>query len=125
MAYLGARRNLRKGPNRPPIRNSSPTPLKRLSFSRYPLRPGSWSFSSIGGSCHEEEESLVPSDVGDFGGVARQLIRCREGGSATNFYCSQSGTLVGCSHLGRQKGAGRRRPCHHRPRHGCCPRCQY
>ena len=31
-------------------------------------------FSSIGGSCHEEEESLVPSDVVDFSIVARHPI---------------------------------------------------
>ena len=37
-----------------------------------PLR--SWSFSSIGGSGHEEEESLVASDVVDFSIVARQRV---------------------------------------------------
>ena len=37
--------------------------LKRLSasVSRYPVRLDRGHFSSIGGSCHEEEESLVPS----------------------------------------------------------------
>jgi len=32
-------------------------------------------FSSIGGSCHEEEEPLVPSDVVDFSIVARQRVQ--------------------------------------------------
>src|SRR5579863_5279713 len=40
----------------------SERPLKRLSVSRYHLRLDRGHFSSIGGSYHEEEESLVPSD---------------------------------------------------------------
>src|SRR5262252_4773694 len=36
-------------------------------------------FSRIGGSCHEEGESLVPSDVVDFSIVARQRVHYRAG----------------------------------------------
>jgi hypothetical protein len=36
-------------------------------------------FSSIGGSCHEEEESLVPSDGVAFSIVARQRVHYRAG----------------------------------------------
>jgi hypothetical protein len=60
--------------------------LKRLSasVSRYPVRLDRGHFSSIGGSCHEEEESLVPSDVVDFSIVARQRVHYRAA-PATNW----------------------------------------
>jgi hypothetical protein len=54
------------------LAHQSKSPLKRLSVSRYP-------FSSIGGSCHEKEESLLPSDVVDFSIVARQRVHYRAG----------------------------------------------
>ena len=53
--------------------------MKRLSVSRYHLRLDRGHFSSIGGSCHEEEESLVPSDVVDFSIVAPQRVHYRAG----------------------------------------------
>src|SRR6516162_5513654 len=39
----------------------SERPLQSASVSRYPVRLDRGHFSSIGGSCHEEEESLVYS----------------------------------------------------------------
>src|SRR6516164_6361111 len=57
----------------------SERPLNRLSVSRYPVRRDRGHFSSIGGSCHEEEESLVPSDVVAFSIVARQRVHYRAG----------------------------------------------
>src|ERR1700733_10069799 len=51
----------------------SERPLKRLSVSRYTVRRDRGHFSS-GGSCHEEEESLVPSDGIDFSIVVRQRV---------------------------------------------------
>jgi len=50
-----------------------------LSVSRYPVPRRSWSFLGIGGSCHEEEESLVSSDVVDFSIVARQRVHYSAG----------------------------------------------
>jgi hypothetical protein len=50
-----------------------------LSVSRYPVSLDRGHFSSIGGSCHEEEEALVPSDVVDFSIVARQHVHYRAG----------------------------------------------
>src|ERR1700704_1915473 len=49
-----------------------------VSVSRYHVRLDRGHFSS-GGSCHEEEESLVPSDVVDFSIVARQRVHYRAG----------------------------------------------
>jgi hypothetical protein len=65
--------------------------LKRLSasVSRYPVRLDRGHFSSIGGSCHEEEESLVPSDVVDFSIVARQRVHYRAGPES----CTLSGVF--------------------------------
>lgn len=47
-------------------------------------------FSGIGGSCHEEEESLVPSDVVDFSIVARQRVHYRAGPES----CSEGDEVV-------------------------------
>src|SRR5215813_12731293 len=57
----------------------SERPLKRLSDSRYPGRRDRGHFSSTGGSCHEEEESLFPSDGVAFSIVARQRVDYRAG----------------------------------------------
>src|SRR5262249_155418 len=68
--------------------------LKRLSgsVSRYPVRLDRGHFSSIGGSCHEEKESLVPSDVVDFSIVARQRVHYPAGPESCSAGSQGAGT---------------------------------
>ena len=47
-------------------------------------------FSGIGGSCHEEEESLVSSNVVDFSIAARQRVHYRAGPES----CSEGDEVV-------------------------------
>jgi hypothetical protein len=64
--------------------------LRSYPFHAILCRADRGHFSGIGGSCHEEEESLVPSDVVDFSIVARQRVHYRAGPES----CSEGDEVV-------------------------------
>jgi hypothetical protein len=65
------------------------TALETPVRSRYLCRQVSGSFSSIGGSYHEQKATLVLSDVVDFGIPAGRRVDCRACPE-----CSQDDELV-------------------------------